>query len=1042
MRGQFTWLVGVLVLALALASPALDAQAPKQAKAPAAPIIVFEQKDFPSADTSPVSRATLEAALPKAQFATAEELPAALSRNETRLLVLPYGSAFPEEDWGAIADYLHHGGNLLVLGGKPFTRPADPEKGTWKLQPSRMAYAERLLINRYEQTPGSRGLTFERNENFSFLRLPAFEWWRAYSLMPRLSDEALSSREGAAGEIDSRFSTLVWGAPAGRRLSAPLVEIDHFKQDFIGGRWIFLACRPQPGFLDSVAGRRLIGILAARAARGAEVFQVQPEWPLFLAGEPWVFRLSWDRFEAAAEPIRLEIDITGGGTREQHTFAFHPREFPYTTEFQMPAHPGTGLHVVTARLLMNGRVRAIYHNGFWMRDTAYLDSGPRVSVNHNFFEIDGHPIAVVGTTYMASNVQREYLMSPNPYVWNRDMGQSQRAGFNMLRTGWWTAWGQVMKESGVVHEEALRALEAYLMTARKHDLPVQFTFFAFIPNVLGGGNAYLSLDAVRREKQLVLTFVHHFRKVPYLMWDLINEPSFDNPNMLWMTRPNGDGAELAAWNQWLSKRYPSRAALAAAWDQAIIPKNEPVPVPRDLQFSPSAPYATGRFLNSIEAHDFYLFAQQEFRNWAAEMHKAIRETGSRQLVTVGQDEGGGEDRPSPSWFGPAVDFTTTHTWWLNDALLWDSLVAKQPGEPMLVQETGIQRALGIDGAPRRTPAQAARLLQRKMAMALATGAGAIEWLWNTNGYMDNDNEVAIGALRVDGTEKPEALVLRKVARFARLAGAYYQHPEPPPVTIVTSQAFQYSALNPLAVEAQQQAVRALAYSCRVQARVIAENRIDQLGEPRLVILPSPMALGDAAWQALLAYVKAGGNLLITGSIERNGEWHITDRLAALGLDARPVPLLFHQSQITLGSEKIPVSFGADAQVTLDVLRTKDGKAFHEIHWGRGNLFVVNYPVELAQGTQATARVYQWVLNQVGVHPRFSGPFPSPGVLIWPEVFSHAVLYLFESESNRPQPIDIRDKATGTKMKFVLPPLTSRLILLARPDGRVIARYGF
>ena len=665
-----------------------------------------------------------------------------------------------------------------------------------------------------------------------------------------------------------------------------------------------------------------------------------------------------------------------------------------------------------------------------------------MTVNHNFFEIDGHVMPVMGSTYMASDVQREYFMSPNPYVWNQDMGQMQRAGINMLRTGWWTAWNQVMKESGVVHEEMLRTLEAYLMTARAHDLPVQFTLFAFIPDVLGGGNPYLSPDAVRREKQLVLTFAHQFRHVPFLMWDLINEPSFSNPRELWMTRPNGDPVELAVWNRWLAKRYASRAALAAAWDQALIPGGQPVPLPRDLQFSPQASLATGVFLNSVEVHDYYLFSQEEFRDWAEEMHKAIRETGSQQLVTVGQDEGGGSDRPSPAWYGSALDFTTTHTWWLNDALLWDSLVAKVPGEPMLVQETGVQRAVGIDGRTRYSAGEAGEVLARKLAMALSTGAGAIEWLWNTNAYMANDNEVVIGALRADGTERPIALVLRRFAKFAQLSGGYFQHPENAQVAIVTSQAFQYSALNGAAVEAQQKAVRALAYACRVQSDVVEENRIGQLGHPRLVILPSPMALGIAAWQALLDYVKAGGNLLITGSMERDGEWHVTDRLAALGLDAHPVTILFHQAQVTFGNEKVPLSFGAQTQVMLDALQTKDGKAFHEIRLGQGRLFIVNYPVELAQGTAATAQVYRWVLDQVGVHPPFSGTLPSPGVLIRPEVFSRAVLYLFDSESARAQPIDIRDGATGAEMKFVLPPLASRLILLSKPDGRVIARYGF
>ena len=1041
MRGKTACWVVALVLGL-VSSSALLAK-PPQARTEASPIVVFWEENFPTADMTAVSRSALASALPGARFVSSGELPAALNAGTARLLVLPFGSAFPETDWGPIYRFLNRGGNLLVLGGKPFTRPAEFENGAWKLEPARMAYALRLLINRYDRTPGSAQLSFEPNEDFSFLHLPRFSWSRGFSPIARLSDESFRSRDGSAGEIDARLSTLVWGSSAGRRMSAPVVELDHLQQIFVGGRWIFLSCDPAAGFLDSDPGRGLIATLAARALRGAQIFTVSPEWPLFLPGEPWVFRVRWERYgRAEARAIRLDIRITGDGPAQERSFAFHPKEFPFTAQFSLLADSAPGFRTVTAQLFSGGKLRAIYHTGFWLRDRAWLDSGPRVSVNHHFFLINGHAAPVVGTTYMASDVQREFFMNPNPYVWNRDMAQIQEAGFNMIRTGWWTEWGQVMKQPGVVHEEMLRVFEAFLMTARQHNLTVQFNLFAFTPDVFGGGNPYLSRDAVRREKELVVPFARAFRHVPFLMWDLINEPSFSNPRMLWMTRPNGDPAELRAWNRWLDARYPSRAALAAAWRQAIVPAGSPVPLPRDSQFSPRAPYATGEFLNAIPAHDYYIFSQEQFRDWAETMRRAIRAAGSAQLITVGQDEGGAEDRPSPAWFAPAVDFTTMHSWWLNDDLLWDSLVAKQPGIPMLVQETGIQRELGLAGGPRLTERQSARLLARKMAIAMATSAGAIEWLWNTNAYMDDDNEVAIGALRPDGTEKPKAEILRRFARFARAAAPYYDHPSRAQVAIVTSQAFQYSALNPLAIEAQQKAVRALEYSCRVPSRVVAENQIANLGDPKLAILPSPMALGQAAWQDLLAYVRAGGNLLVTGSMDRNSDWQIVDRLSPLGIEAYPVHLLFHQATLALGDERIPVSFNANMQLSVDSLRTADGKSFHEISLGKGKLFLVNFPVELAQGTATAARVYAWVLAQLGIEPPFTGKISSPGVLVRPEIFAHAVLYLFESESAEAEPIDIRDRLTGAEMEFTLPALASRLVLLSRPGGRVIARYGF
>ena len=56
------------------------------------------------------------------------------------------------------------------------------------------------------------------------------------------------------------------------------------------------------------------------------------------------------------------------------------------------------------------------------------------------------------------------------------------------------------------------------------------------------------------------------------------------------------------------------------------------------------------------------------------------------------------------------------------------------------------------------------------------GSGAIEWLWNTNSYMTEGNEVPIGALHADATEKPEATVLRNFAKFAAAASPYLKNP--------------------------------------------------------------------------------------------------------------------------------------------------------------------------------------------------------------------------------------------------------------------------
>ena len=156
------------------------------------------------------------------------------------------------------------------------------------------------------------------------------------------------------------------------------------------------------------------------------------------------------------------------------------------------------------------------------------------------------------------------------------------------------------------------------------------------------------------------------------------------------------------------------------------------------------------------------------------------------------------DRLSPAFFGSSVDFTTNHSWWQNDSILWDSLVAKQPGKAMLIQETGLQRELNLDETSRRTPENEAALFERKVAMSFVQGSGAIEWLWNTNSYMTEGNETPIGALRADLTEKPEATVMRNFAKFAAVLSPHMRNPQPAQVAVIASQTAQYSALADLA----------------------------------------------------------------------------------------------------------------------------------------------------------------------------------------------------------------------------------------------------
>ena len=822
-------------------------------------IVIFRESGFPTADSTAAPDSVLQGALPGAQFASGTELKDRLT--SASLLILPYGSAFPEECWPGIQSFLQRGGNLLVLGGRPFTRAAYRDGTTWKLRDYSVRYTRPLMIDQYQDTPGSEGLKFESNPDIP-LAIPRFVWKQGYSPIIHLSAVDLYNRGGSAGSIDSNLDALAWGTKDGRRMSAPVIQIDHLRNGFDGGRWIFVGAELSSDFYNGPSASEIISKLAGQVLEGAEEFTVRPTLPLYLPGEPIELEVQWH--STNNENASLCVFVSTPEQYELEDWGCKPTPILESRRIYPAIPTEKGFHIVVAELFVDDKPRRTYNSGFWIRDEDYLCSGPKLGVDKDYFELDGKPLAVIGTTYMSSEVQRLYFDHPNVYVWDRDLRQIHDAGLNMIRTGWWTGWDKFCDENGVPYERTLRTLEAYLMTARKYGLPAQFNFFAFLPEVLGGVNPYLDPEAVRKQKTLISAVAARFHDVPFLAYDLINEPSFSK--RLWTMRPNGDWIEGQKWNEWLDKHYPNRADLAAAWNVPITSVQGSIPLPEDIDFSPRGMY-NGH--TSLRIYDYEMFAQESFANWVRTIREGIRETGSNQLVTIGQDEGGFQDRLSPAFFGEHVDFTTNHSWWQNDSILWDSLVAKQPGKAMLIQETGLQRELNLDETFRRTPENEAALFERKVAMSFVQGSGAIEWLWNTNSYMTEGNETPIGAIRADGTEKPEATVMRNFAKFAAALSPHLRNPQPAQVAIIASQTAQYSAIADAQIEAQRKVVRALAYYDRLTPYIVYENQIEKMGSPKLAILPSAQALTERAWQQLLKFVDEGGNLLITGPVDRD-----------------------------------------------------------------------------------------------------------------------------------------------------------------------------
>ena len=498
-------------------------------------------------------------------------------------------------------------------------------------------------------------------------------------------------------------------------------------------------------------------------------------------------------------------------------------------------------------------------------DRKLMESGPHLSVSKDWLLKDGKTFPVVGTSYMAADAERKFLTEPNPYLWEKDFSQMEKLGVNFVRTGLWTGWQKAMLDPGAIDERFLRALDALLLTAAKHKIVVCFNLFAFLPPANGGTNPYLDPRAIEWQNAFVAAISSRYKDIDWISYDLINEPSYSPPDKIWKEVPIGDEFEHDAWKEWVLQHHgDNMAEILDDWRDGSS----------DLFSLPGADELSYQAIREDrrprKALDFELFTQDVLTHWAGGLRDVIHTAAGNQLVTLGQDEGAMSFRSSQQYHYTSVDYTSMHTWWLNDHLLWDVVSTKLPEKPSLVSETGLMRLENIDGEPWRSPAAAENLLERKFTYAfLGRGAGAVEWCWNINAYQSTDNEVGIGLTRADGTMKIETNVIRKFAEFFKKAAPYLADFKKDSIVLVIPDSKLFTGSSD-AMAGVQTLVRVLAEDFGIVPAMLSEFKLSEsrLEGVKLVIVPGSGMICDSGAVELFKASKKGTNCLVRRSRRR------------------------------------------------------------------------------------------------------------------------------------------------------------------------------
>ena len=1017
-------------------------------------VAVFFEESFP-AEQSPVPDRDLIAAALKGcetTFLNVRELASRLSSDSSDLFIMPYGSAFPKEAWPAISRYLMSGGNWVNLGGVPFSVPVVRQGSTWRKETRQTAYHKSLGITQAFPVSPSTVTRYQAAAPSKLLRAVAqsFNAEELYALYVRFtSSKDFPSEDGSSGPRDAVIKPLLNGVGGdGNSVVAPLVCIDRLLGEGAGARWVLANYK-------GTTTKEMIAATVDIALEGVAELLVRSSFACYKEGEVPSFAVSVRRpggriEELLGKECLLEVTDERGGKVEQLSVELHGKG-----TFALGGTTSTagrnkslrpGFYRVQARIMIaplpDGGRRPIHATtGFWVYDRKRMEGGAPLTTDGTYFRRGGKIFPVTGTSAMASDVHRKFLLDPNPHRWDEDFSAMKKAGINMVRTGIWTGWKNLMLDAGAPNEAALRSLDAFILTARKYDIPVIFTFFAFLPEAWGGENVYLDPRSVNAQKEFVAMIAHRYAGVNDLLWDFINEPSFCSPSSLWQTRPNYDRFEAAAWEKWLLDQFPGLPEgerNANLHERYRSMEGESLGLPRQEEFNDAHGFGKRR---PIKAVDYRLFAQAMFAKWVGEMKEAVRSNGNaKQLITVGQDEGGTYERPSPQFFGDAVDFNSIHNWWFNDDLVWDNVMSRVEGKPLLAEETGIMFYEKMDGSAWRTEEEARNLLERKLAISLGVGgAGFIEWIWNTNPYMDSDNEAAIGLHRADGSAKPELESVKTFARWFAANGERMQGRRTEDVLMVIPHSQMFSTRS-FATDATRRCVRAMYYHLRTPLLARSEYRLGTLRTgPKVVVVPSPRTLHDQAWSALVRLANEGAVVVITGIIDADPYWLPRERSKQFGLEVSSKPVA-QEEFLSIDGREFRLSFRGEKIQRLEkaVVKGDSAPTVHVIPMGKGKLLWSPLPVEVSESVEPGVELYKLALRDAGIAPVFRLEHDDPSILIVPTVFGKAVLYTIVSERDQDAQVQFIHLETQTRISVTVPAQRPVLFFVDRKDGTIVS----
>jgi hypothetical protein len=595
----------------------------------------------------------------------------------------------------------------------------------------------------------------------------------------------------------------------------------------------------------------------------------------FLSAETYLHSLDTDRrLYRSGEPVRISVHAVNHGQRPQRADVEfrvigspfeHPAEARVLHTRDAQIDPGAeqvfdaefapeqftaDLYQIVARLSLDGKPVDEMTTGFVVEDREIHRSAAESRFVDNYFTHGGRPMFLFGSDDYSHTYRSAF---ENPLTWAQDHRAARDIGLQVYENLQYTHPGPEL------HEADWRAFRAMAQLTQKHNL-------VFMPGMLIGFNVAVDGPTLAAQSAICGQYAQQLGDTPALHYYINGDYRLD--------LSQSPAAMARLWTEWLTARYGSRERLAEAWGRPVEDRLDQVPLP---------PLSSAAW-QDVAAADRARFEVWLTRRWNDAHVEVIRQHDGQHPIMSEyyQRPHGGLDLPLTigaqdvsdiGYFDePGKDIDQ-----LPLAIRFNDLRAR--GKGVTLGEYGVKThpAWTVENGAthyhiRRSEEEQKRLFLAVAHYGLGLGAAKIQnWC-----LTDSPNRVFPWGMFYPHQHVPKdvAFVHRNQSVIWRMFAPRY---EAPPLTLCLPDNLRLGNLQQLGIDVPYRAISGL-MAGHFDFNVINDHHLDALpAATRVLLYPSPFAVEDDVYQRLLAWVRAGGTLIVTGDLSYDGDRQPTRR---------------------------------------------------------------------------------------------------------------------------------------------------------------------